>query len=481
MALTPNFDLPLPPDSIYVADAAKMIRDSNTIVDNALGLQNERMADAEQAAKDAAALVNAPAGDAVIAALSEGGVAHNLLVDAFTAEVAISSQNWKAKYGTRVVLPTHQPDSDDGQVVHPSVVFVPEGVAGYKYWMAYTPYAGGNDAYEDPCVIASVNGATWELPDGIPFPMDDAPGGAQFNSDTNIVYHDGELYVFWRYADTSSSVYKITIYMRKSSDGVNWSSKQKVHEESMNSRRLMAPSFEYFDGKWHLWAVDNASPNRPLVYMTATTLGVGNWSTPVVCSLPVQEDYDRWHINIKRHGGQLVGIMNDTRKGGNGGREANIYLISSFDGKVWSKGSSPLVPRIGPEHNTMYAATFVVLQGSIEIWYSAIQQNPAPGTWYVYKTTAVQTLPNAPHAAISGLALAAADVPAGGGKQTVNIEFPPGLFTAPPIVTALTNNGRVSVSLSSTPVNVNGAELNLFNFTTGDAARPRVHWIAIQP
>lgn len=403
------------------------------------------------------------------------------LSDMFENEFSIGVQDWVADYGDRVKLPTHEPVSEDGQVVHPSVVFVPEGVGGYKWWMAYTPYAGGNDAYEDPCIAASNDGANWVVPAGFSNPLDNAPGGAQFNSDTNIVYHDGKLHVFWRYADTSTAVWKIWIYYRTSTDGINWTPRQVAHEASMNSYRLLAPAFQFFDGMWHMWAVNNADSNRPFVLLKNDHLGPTGWTAPVTCSLPVQDGYDRWHISVKRRGGQLVGIMNDTEKGNNGGRNANIYLISSSDGINWQKGKTPLVPRIGPEHNTMYAATLEVRGDAIDVWYSAIQQTPSPGEWRIFKTTAYKTRPGQTGRSLSGKVLTPEVIPANGGKQSVDVVFPKGFFKVAPIVIGTPDNARATVSLSTSfPVTVDGFTLNLYNWTSAQAARTNVSWIALE-
>lgn len=75
---TDNYALPLPPDSLLVKDAPKMIRDANTAVDAALTEHGTRVENAERAAtaagrdaRAAAELVDAPA-DAKVAALING-------------------------------------------------------------------------------------------------------------------------------------------------------------------------------------------------------------------------------------------------------------------------------------------------------------------------------------------------------------------------------------------------------------------------
>lgn len=435
----------------------------------------------EQAAQDAAALVGAPAGNIIRSVVNsdlvtQSSEAKQILDGSYAALPSINAtDSWVAKYGQRIKLPTHQPVSTDGQVVHPSVVYVPGGFAGYRYWMAYTPYEGGNDAYEDPCVVASNDGTNWELPAGIPFPLDDGPGGTRYNSDTNLVLVNGVLHCFWRYLDTSLSSNQEMIYVRKSSDGASWSTKQLVHSSSIGELRILAPSFEYFDGKWHLWGVDLNQPTRPLVYRSATELG-GAWSAPQNCTVPVVDNYSPWHISIRKVGDQFVGLMNDTMLGGNGGRSANLFVISSTDGIHWESSPNPVIPRIGPEHNDMYASAFVVTPDGIDIWYSAIARNPS--AWKIFRTKATRNPLGSAFATLSGVAIADT-VAANGGKSSVTVNFPPGVFSQGPIVTALSANGRCTLGLEATPTK-DSVTINVFNWTSGGATTPRVFWQAIQ-
>lgn len=82
MPWTPNFSLPLPPDSTYVKDTAGIIRDTNTRTDEVLTDAVSRVAESENAAQRAAAdaraaadLSAAPADDAVAALLAGGSSA----------------------------------------------------------------------------------------------------------------------------------------------------------------------------------------------------------------------------------------------------------------------------------------------------------------------------------------------------------------------------------------------------------------------
>ncbi|MGW6175338.1 hypothetical protein ACWF5H_17770 [Arthrobacter sp. NPDC055138] len=96
---------------------------------------------------------------------------------AYKIEPIIGSREWTGWVGERLTLPTREPLTHNGDAAHPSVVHVPGGRNGNRYWMAYNPYAGGSDAYDDPCIVAPNDGTNWIVPAGAPFPLDNAPVG----------------------------------------------------------------------------------------------------------------------------------------------------------------------------------------------------------------------------------------------------------------------------------------------------------------
>lgn len=94
----------------------------------------------------------------------------------------------------------HIPDPrymDD--ILHPCVRYVEEGFCGYKWWMVQTPLYGGDDKMENPILFRAV-----ESEDGRP-PVDwefvevvrETPRSG-YNSDPNLFFHEGLMYVLWR-------------------------------------------------------------------------------------------------------------------------------------------------------------------------------------------------------------------------------------------------------------------------------------------
>src|SRR5665811_1020284 len=71
------------------------------------------------------------------------------------------------------------------EMVHPDVYFNPAGWNGHKFWMAATPYAGTDSAYENPSIYYSDDGQSWNTPVGLTNPVVVKPAGG-YNSDTDI-------------------------------------------------------------------------------------------------------------------------------------------------------------------------------------------------------------------------------------------------------------------------------------------------------
>lgn len=103
-----------------------------------------------------------------------------------------------------LTIPTHD---GSNQPNHPCVIdFYTEHSlatwAGYRYWMVMSPYPNGSDAHEDPNIVASADGKTWVVPEGMANPLDDAPGSsAGYNADPDMVYNSDtdQLWVYYRY------------------------------------------------------------------------------------------------------------------------------------------------------------------------------------------------------------------------------------------------------------------------------------------
>jgi hypothetical protein len=112
-----------------------------------------------------------------------------------------------------------------GNSVHPSVVYIPDGLSGYNWWMGVTPYpVSGNNAYENPSILASNDGVEWVVPNGVTNPLVPGDEGVIFNSDSNLlaIDNDGVTELWYYYRETIISSNSIDINLIKSVDGINW-------------------------------------------------------------------------------------------------------------------------------------------------------------------------------------------------------------------------------------------------------------------
>ena len=383
---------------------------------------------------------------------------------------------WVGRVGSPCSVPTHDPVSESGEAVHPSVLYFPDGWNGHRYWMAYTPYAGGTDGREDPCIAYSDDGDTWTVPEGAPYPLDDKPGSPTYNSDTNLVVKDGVLHVFWRLFDDTISSGQEQLLVRTSTNGVDWTPATVVYRSTKTVRRLVSPSFQWDGNFWHLWAVDIIPAHKPLVYARAETLSTSAWTTPVECGVPMRTGKTPWHVSVRRVGSQWVGLLNDTLSGGAGARDGDLLLISSNDGIVWNSSDVPVIPRVGISHDNLYKADMIPTEYGWDVWYSA-RITGSPSVWGIFRTKLLPYDSAVAYASQQGV-VTLGTVTASGGSDEAAISFSPGVFTKDPVVFVTSNNGRINAVASG--ISTSGCTVKGFNWTTANAVNPILSWYAVQ-
>ena len=383
---------------------------------------------------------------------------------------------WVGRVGSPCSVPTHDPVSESGEAVHPSVLYFPDGWNGHRYWMAYTPYAGGTDGREDPCIAYSDDGDTWTVPEGAPYPLDDQPGSPTYNSDTNLVVKDGVLHVFWRLFDDTLPSGQEQLLVRTSANGIDWTPSTVVYSSTKTVRRLVSPSFQWDGTYWHLWAVDITPEHKPLVHARAETLSTDAWTTPVECVVPMRTGKTPWHVSVRRVGSQWVGLLNDTLTGGAGARDGDLLLIASNDGIVWDSSDIPVVPRIGLYHDNLYKADMIPTEYGWDVWYSA-RITGSPSVWGIFRSKLLPYDSAVAYASQQGT-VTLGTVTASGGSDEAVISFVPGTFTKNPVVFVTSNNGRINAVASG--ISTTGCTVRGFNWTTANAVDPILSWYAVQ-
>lgn len=327
-------------------------------------------------------------------------VAEDAHVAAFGAAMPVGGdpvhdpRRWRARAGVELVTPTHD---GSGQATHPSVVYIPSGVSGYTYWMAMTPFPYGNDAHEDPNILASNNGTDWVVPAGLTNPLDELSGGSgNFNADTEL-HWDGTMFrLLWaRPSNPGSGDGRNSIVMRTSTDGINWTPLTEILRSDIGDGVVLAsPTLTKLNGEWWMHGVEIArTPNALVAYRSAVANpGPADW-VKVACTVApgLPPGREVWHLGVRRYDGAWWAILNDTTN--QPGTDGRIYLMRSENGIDWINSPIPLIPQIGAAHNALYRPTFVC-SGSLadqsltfDIWYGGRRTTGV--NWNLFRTKTV--------------------------------------------------------------------------------------------
>ncbi len=213
-------------------------------------------------------------------------------------DVVAKSVTYRSDFDYSVENPLVLADfSNYNQPYHPSVLYIEDGIDGYKYWLAQTPYPIGStpyrDRWESPCIYKSNDGIIWEV---VANPLDDLTSeqivGKDFLSDPHLVYVNGKLECWYRYTDVSDSNH--TWILRKTtSDGKTWSSRETIIDCNVYGM-VRSQSLIYEDGKYKMWFTGQGN-SSDLGYAESSD-GI-NWGARTNCVL--SNTMVAWHIDVK--------------------------------------------------------------------------------------------------------------------------------------------------------------------------------------
>lgn len=284
---------------------------------------------------------------------------------------------------TACVTPT--PDGG-GQVVEPCVIHFPLGWNGFEYWAVMSSYPNADGTKENPSILCSHDGDTWQVPPGATNPIDAPTSGAGYVDGTLVM--DG---------DTMWCVYNTgPFYAKSSTDGVTWSSRITLSltgdTTGTDTTVKIGPMLARRGDNYYLWYNTRAGvsgvANILKCYMSTTGIDgtfnyVGDGTfTPIT-------GRDLWERNVVLVGDQFVAVwgmcLADT-----GGADCKQHLAVSTDGIAWTLNPSPLLDRGAPtaiDNNAIYRSTIVPLDGRngqlFDLWYGAVYT--PDGTTYTFR------------------------------------------------------------------------------------------------
>lgn len=268
------------------------------------------------------------------------------------------------------------------QTTHPDVKYFPNGWNGYKYWMVHTPYPYTNDFYENPEVVASNDGVSWEVPEGLSNPIDSVTESQHENgehfSDGALVHNTNSntLEVWYRWRNKNTGLDRF--YRMISADGVNWGNKELVYSSSTLS---MSPTILFEEDTYKMWFVRGSS----IVYMECDKDDVGNWQNEQTIPFEVA-DGERvpttWHIHILKERSNLYHLLMAEKEG-------SIYYAHSTDGMSFVNAMEIIKPRGRRgdnnggywDSNYLYRGSMVKVGNKYRVYYGG--NGHAPMRWRV--------------------------------------------------------------------------------------------------
>jgi len=305
---------------------------------------------------------------------------------------------------TNAASPLNIDDLQGGsQNVHPSVVDTHEfngGVDwnGYRYWMAYTPYPGSNDAYENPCIAVSNDRVTWITPPGVTNPLvpepDQAVPGERFNADVDLMLEpDGStLHMIYREAGMDPVNETAIVYLISTADGVNWSTPLALYNSDEGGSGTPPP----LPTSPTITKYGDQYVSHYVLARDVNTFGVrtapaitGPWSAETRFPFPVTTTgKDPWHMSIRLEPNGVLRYVLHFR----------YSPTSIWVGDASGIGITPtnmvevLTENPGAWDDELYRACLIPLDsglGNYGLYYSAF----AGTTWGVGYTTFVHPVP----------------------------------------------------------------------------------------
>ena len=294
-----------------------------------------------------------------------------------------------------------------GDVIHPCVRYIQDGFEGHQWWMVYTPWYGSDDKLENPrlCYADADMGKapiTWEYYCTIK----ECPKTG-YNSDPTLLFHNGELYVFWRECDTPDAhamnchyaTFGCTVQNKK----VTYFNHPQLIQENRDKDNEVNPTFIPFDDRMIAYAMhQRLHPKfysflpsviarnlyRPLELLNAFRLysrtkcyGIAIWygnsleeSFNYSKTIKIKKGsylYNPWHMDLFRvkDNAFIYAVVQTNEK------SPNICLAVSNDAEHFSFLKRPLITQNGIHTRGLYKSTAQVVDGKFHLYYTIKDNN----------------------------------------------------------------------------------------------------------
>lgn len=286
-------------------------------------------------------------------------------------------------------IPTYDANN---QVTHPDVMFFPDSLYGYRYWMIFTPYP--SEPRENPSVVASNDGTTWVEPPGISNPIQPYPGSG-WNSDVTWTTIDDTTLVALYNQQLSNQIDKF-LY-RTSNDGVTWSDSILLFQESTNIGELLSPSVAQYNGKYHLWYgwYLNAEPDSKtkikMVHRESNTFPGLSTAVADTCKFDFPASVGNrwiWHyqINFSEKRDEFVGVASFTAVG-TPNQQGRFHYMTSTDAINWRFSEKEVFSLSEKMLNDKYVTSIVPTGAAdtVGATFDAFTSQLGTGNWRIFR------------------------------------------------------------------------------------------------
>lgn len=203
---------------------------------------------------------------------------------------------------------------------HPSVKYKKEGLGGYEYIMAETPFyltlpsVGDNyrDQFECPSIHYSHDGIHWLEVGENPIDLltQEEVRNRDYFSDPDLVETPNGIECWYRLNrryGTETNQENILLLRKISKDGVVWGEReviadlQKADETKGLGRIVISPGVIFEEGKYKCWYVDNIHLHQERICFSESYDATQTWSDKKVVKLN-GPDITPWHLQVLRDG-----------------------------------------------------------------------------------------------------------------------------------------------------------------------------------
>ena len=273
----------------------------------------------------------------------------------------------------------------DNEAYHPKVITFDKKWNGYKYWMSYTPYPGGNSGYENPHVAVSNDLVNWYAPNGENKSLDEVKNKykkKRYNSDAHIVYNkDKDIIVcYWRYVDDTNE--SVTIFKRETKDGVTWTDKEKVlYSKNRHKKDYVSPAIIYDEGIYKMWYVNVCNT---ITYAESTD--GSKWTDKNKISFKYPSKLDTWHLDVIKtdKGYEMITVAYDKWHNHN---RMDLYYTYSTDEVNFGDAIKIFEPERGTlnwDNSGIYRSSMIYLDGMYYLYYGAVGVTAERGIGFAY-------------------------------------------------------------------------------------------------